>query len=195
MVAQLFAARTAREPLWSFERELALSPDGSAAEPAILSVKLPEAEGIYDLRIVIHRRALQNRLGWKQTVDERKLQFVVLAKERPRPANAAPLPAVADTLFEIDPASPPWWERLDERSDPGFASRSARQWRRGAVAAFAGFVDSAWPRRSRAERQLGSISAADRAGPASRTSSKWSIRPTRRRPWASALSSRMPRAT
>ncbi len=83
LVAQLFAVRTTRDPLWSFDRELTLAPDGSAAEAAILPVKLPEAEGIYDLRIVIHRRALQNRLGWKQTVDERKLQFVVLAKTRP----------------------------------------------------------------------------------------------------------------
>ncbi|HVU89030.1 MAG TPA: family 10 glycosylhydrolase [Pirellulales bacterium] len=119
MVAQLFAARTARDPLWSFERELPLTPDGSATEPAVLPVKLPEAEGIYDLRIVIHRRALQNRLGWKQTVDERKLQFVVLAKERPRPAGAAPLPAVADTLFEIDPANPAWWERWTNVPIPG----------------------------------------------------------------------------
>ncbi|HEY4310625.1 MAG TPA: family 10 glycosylhydrolase [Pirellulales bacterium] len=112
MVAQLFGARTSREPLWSNEREITLTPDGSASEPTILSVKMPEAEGVYDLRIVMHRRALQNRLGWKQTVDERKVQVVVLAKERPVPAGAAPLPAVADTLFELDPASPPWWERL-----------------------------------------------------------------------------------
>ena len=68
---------------------------------------------------MIHRRALQNRLGWKQTVDERKVQLVVLGKERPVPAGAAPLPAVADTLFEMDPASPPWWERLANVPLPG----------------------------------------------------------------------------
>ena len=112
LVAQLFAARTSRDPLWGNERELNLTADGFATEPAILPVKLPEAEGVYDLRIAIHRRALQNRLGWKQTVEERKLQLIVLAAKRPQPAGAAPFPVVAETLFELDPASPRWWERL-----------------------------------------------------------------------------------
>ncbi len=50
LVAQLFAARTSRDPLWGNERELNLTADGFATEPAILPVKLPEAEGVYDLR-------------------------------------------------------------------------------------------------------------------------------------------------
>lgn len=112
LVAQLFPARTSRDPVWSAERELPLSADGSAIEPAILAVKLPEVEGVYDLHVAVHRRALQNRLGWKQTVETRKVQFVALAKERPAPPTAATLPAVGETLFEMDPASPPWWEKL-----------------------------------------------------------------------------------
>jgi hypothetical protein len=112
LVSQLFAARTSRDPLWVNERELSLTADGCATEPTILSVKLPDSEGVYDLRIAVHRRALQNRLGWKQTVEERKVQVVVLAASQPQPAGAAPFPAVAETLFELDPASPPWWERL-----------------------------------------------------------------------------------
>jgi hypothetical protein len=111
LVAQLFPARSTRDPVWSAEQELTLSPEGTAAEPAVLAVKLPESEGVYDLRLTLHRRALQNRLGWKQTVEERKVQLLVLEAKRPIPGGAAPLPAVAETLFEMDPASPSWWER------------------------------------------------------------------------------------
>ncbi|MBI2826728.1 MAG: hypothetical protein HYX69_18810 [Planctomycetia bacterium] len=112
LVVQLFAARSTRDPLWSNERELGLTADGQAAEPVRLDVKLPEAEGVYDLRITVHRRALPNRLGWKQAIEERKVQLVVLDSRPVVAAGAAPLPVVAETLFELDPANPRWWERL-----------------------------------------------------------------------------------
>ena len=112
LVAQLFAVRTTRDVLWSSEREITLSPDGMASEPTILTVKLPDIEGIYDLRIALHRRALQNRLGWKQSIEERKVQLVVLGGERPVHAGAVPLSTVAETVYEFDPASPRWWDAL-----------------------------------------------------------------------------------
>jgi len=119
LVSQLFAARTSKDPLWSNEREIDLTAEGLATDPITLPVRLPPIEGVYDLRITVHRRALPNRLGWKQTVEERKVQLVVLGSRRPVVEGAAPLPAVAETLFELDPASPRWWERLNVPAIPG----------------------------------------------------------------------------
>ena len=146
----MFAARTSKDPLWTNEREVDLTADGFATDPIILPVRLPATEGVYDLRITVHRRALPNRLGWKQTVDERKVQFVVLAPRRPVAEGAAPLPAVAETLFELDPASPRWWERLERAGHPRPAPRPAGKWRRRAVATSAGPIDSTGTRRPRA---------------------------------------------
>ena len=126
-----------REPVWSGEQELTLTSDGTATEPAVLAVKLPDLEGVYDLRLTLHRRALQNRLGWKQTVEERKVQLVVLEAKRPIASGAAPLPAVAETFFEMDPASPRWWRRLGNvPSIPGLrhgplGNGDAKPWQHG----------------------------------------------------------------
>lgn len=119
LVSQLFVARSSRDPLWSNEREVDLTAEGFSNDPIVLPVRLPATEGVYDLRITVHRRALPNRLGWKQTVDERKVQLVVLGSRRPLTDGAAPLPAVAETLFELDPANPRWWERLNVPAMPG----------------------------------------------------------------------------
>jgi hypothetical protein len=121
LVSQLFAARTSRDPLWSNEREVDLTADGFATDKIVLPVRLPATEGVYDLKITVHRRALPNRLGWKQTVDERKVQLVVIGARRPLADGAAPLPAVAETLFELDPANPRWWERWNVPAIPGLS--------------------------------------------------------------------------
>jgi hypothetical protein len=95
---------------WSEEREL-IVPEPPAEMPVTpLSLRLPDQEGVYDLILVATRRGLQDRLGLRNSVDERKIQLVVCSPTPPA-ADAQNSPPL-EMLIEIDPANPAWWERL-----------------------------------------------------------------------------------
>ncbi|HEX4130831.1 MAG TPA: family 10 glycosylhydrolase, partial [Pirellulales bacterium] len=106
--ARLLAARSDR-PVWNDDREIFLGDMLETQPPVSFAVALPEAEGVYDLVLTASRKALSDRLGLRSMVEERRVQLVVVAADRPE------LPATAPTfevLVEIDPANPRWWERL-----------------------------------------------------------------------------------
>ncbi|MEX2121933.1 MAG: family 10 glycosylhydrolase [Pirellulales bacterium] len=94
--------------LWSQEEDISLDADGSADAVGV-RLALPEAEGVYDLLIAACRGGLPNRLGLRQVVEQRKVQVVVLSGQKPRARETVP---PMQTLVELDPAKPAWWERF-----------------------------------------------------------------------------------
>lgn len=107
LVCELRPAR-ADEVLWKQELDWTAPESGSSGDASDVEVTLPADEGVYDLVITARRRSLQ-RLGFKQTVTERRVQLVVIDPA----AAAAPETAEAPVLLEeIDPSGPRWWERL-----------------------------------------------------------------------------------
>jgi len=123
--AQLTSARGGREVFWTFDHDVVMPAESGETEPLAMPVKLPDVEGVFDLKITAQRRGLGKGLNWKPTVEERKVQLVAIARQRP--ANAPTAAAIGngaaatgsplDTVVcEIDPASPPWWERLGNAS-------------------------------------------------------------------------------
>ncbi|MBX7072647.1 MAG: family 10 glycosylhydrolase [Pirellulales bacterium] len=102
--AQLRDANTGRA-VWSEEpaEPLADSADFSVA------MKLPTAEGVYNLELELIPRRGPLALGLKPLAT-RRAQIVVLAKQ-PR-LNSADGRRPLDLVLEIDPAKPHWWDRL-----------------------------------------------------------------------------------
>lgn len=108
---QLVAGRGSSE-LWSAEHTIVAGD--STTVP--LSVRLPAAEGVYDVVITATPGGLirwpqpgRTGLGLRQPVAERKIQLVVLGP------NALPTSPAGEPLarvVEIDPANPTWWERF-----------------------------------------------------------------------------------
>lgn len=107
---QLRAARGGQE-IWSDERNVA------AGDPAPLPIEVPLAkcsEGAYELAITASHASkiawppLRPSLGLRPPLAERIVQFLVLDSKPP----AAKGPGQLETVVEIDPASPGWWERL-----------------------------------------------------------------------------------
>jgi len=79
------------------------------ATPIQIDRRLPAREGVYDLVVNASRRS-KFRL-W-QTVAERKVQLVVLARDaRDRTRSSAAKPPT-HVLHEIDPTSSTWWDNL-----------------------------------------------------------------------------------
>jgi hypothetical protein len=79
---------------------------GDEGTSTSITIRVPEAEGVYDLSIA----ALPSRitLGLQKPVAERKIQFVVVD---PR-ASAATGEAPTAPVVEINPANSRWWERF-----------------------------------------------------------------------------------
>jgi hypothetical protein len=93
------------ESLWSQGTDVTVGESPSLGEVP-LAVELPEAEGVYNLNLVLTTRG---RLGLRQEVAARKVQLLVLAAAPP-PSPELDLPPTLVT--EIDPARPGWWKRL-----------------------------------------------------------------------------------
>ena len=108
---QLRPARGGQE-LWSDERTVA------AGDPAPVAIEVPLAkcsEGAYELAITASHAGkiawppLRPQLGFRSVLAERIVEFLVLHSKPPVPARAE---GQLETVVEIDPASPGWWERL-----------------------------------------------------------------------------------
>ena len=89
--------------------------------PIAMNVELPHDEGVYDLVVSVEQvpsvrlgRVGSLPLGLKQTVAQRKLQLLVLSKEAPQRSAEEP---VLQTVAEIDPVNPKWWERLAKSAE------------------------------------------------------------------------------
>lgn len=79
---------------------------GDEGTASSISVKVPDAEGVYDLAITaLHPRV---RLRLKKPVAERKIQLVVLDKRPQSEPGQGPVSRVV----EINPMNPRWWERF-----------------------------------------------------------------------------------
>jgi hypothetical protein len=106
--AQLTGAREQRE-LWSMQYDVR----AGQVEAIPLEVPLPEEEGVYDLTLTATETAswthpVRPALHWKRSLADRRVQVLVLSRQRP-PAKA--LHELAQVL-EIDPANPHWWEKV-----------------------------------------------------------------------------------
>lgn len=108
--ARVVEGRTGRV-VWNDTVELTAPAGTSPWATAPLSLAAPSAEGVYDLVVELSRANLPTRLGFKQVDLERRVQFVVVAPAvEPRAVYPAGGPQL-DTLTEIDPTSPAWWDR------------------------------------------------------------------------------------
>lgn len=93
--------------LWSGDFEAVSNEPGSPGKPYSLTLKLPDAEGVYDLTFTAAGAKQRQRLPWKKPIVERKVQLVVVDSKPPAVETAA-----LGKLTEIDPVNPHWWERL-----------------------------------------------------------------------------------
>jgi hypothetical protein len=106
MTARLLAARNNRS-LWANEQEIVVPEGGLPTVP--WSLVVPEQEGVYEILLSANRRTLQERLGLRPSVEERRIQLVVVSPDRLPPPLAT---AAWEQLLEIDPANPTWPQRL-----------------------------------------------------------------------------------
>ncbi len=104
--AALGLART-EESTWSEEHEVKLD-EPNVAKPIHLSVPLPEQEGVYDLRLSLYPKRLTSSIVRGKAIATRKVQLVVVSPVKQAGAAAGGWQSV----FEIDPANPKWWERM-----------------------------------------------------------------------------------
>jgi len=99
-----------------------------------LEIPLPNEEGVYELVIkAAGSKGLRlpqggrMPLGWKQTVAERKLQFLVI--QRTSPAMSAGIHHELGEVVQIDPANPKWWERFAKLPQMPQMPRLQRLWK------------------------------------------------------------------
>lgn len=126
--------------VWNHNQRLPVPVEGPAT--ATIRIPLPRQEGVYDIRLSITRPpGFRQRFlpgGVIPTLAERTFQVVVLEPNPPLPASDA----TWQSVLEIDPASPRWWERLPEwtRIDriPGLARRPLGSQRSVAVPSLIG---------------------------------------------------------
>ncbi len=96
--------------LWSKRQSVTLDPAGTAGSVP-LEFDLPEEEGAYDLHIEALESNLGARIGLKQTIAKRKLQFLVFDSRR-RFQNAAQSPAAWNEVLAVDLTSADFWSSL-----------------------------------------------------------------------------------
>jgi hypothetical protein len=109
LAAALEPARS-DEQLWNKDLEVRVDSSGRAAATAV-SVPLPAAEGVYDVRLFLYPKRLTTTLVRGKPLASRTVQVIVLA-----PVKTIDRQSVAwDNVFDFDPASPKWWERMAPR--------------------------------------------------------------------------------
>lgn len=114
--ASIVVARQTKE-LWTDAADLAAPADDAAWPRVPLAVRVPDDEGVYDLKLELAPQRLGGRLYAAEPLERRSVQFVVLSPQPPaRPSLAAAPPA--ELLEEIDPTSPGWWERVKSATLP-----------------------------------------------------------------------------
>jgi hypothetical protein len=122
-----------KERLWVQEFDATTPDEDTLADSKSLEVKLPEAEGVYDLTIAVIDARLSERVPWKKPLAERKMQLVVVSEERPVAPSG---PSQMTKLLEIDPASSRWYEGLTstikllpaQRKGVTLGSGDAKRW-------------------------------------------------------------------
>lgn len=98
---------TNKTDAWQQEQQAQLDEEGSAPGIAF-SLTAPEHEGVYDIELQVSR---QRGLGlWQPLSGGRRVQFLVLSRDPRLPDSTTELPV--ETVVDIDPARPSWWQRL-----------------------------------------------------------------------------------
>ncbi len=117
--ARLLRAHTDTE-LWTDERELRVSADGTLPPVGPLEVEIPSSEGVYDLVVELTPWRFPTPFRRAKPVVVRRLQLVVIESRRDDADETPWRPRL-----EIDPANPGWWDRLKQLSQlkliPAFA--------------------------------------------------------------------------
>jgi len=93
---------------WSQNRDRVTGTDDQPADPIVVETHVPKKEGVYELRIRARQQGLRLRLKLQPIIAERSVQFVVIDPEGQRAKSSRPF----ETVVEIDPTHPRWWERL-----------------------------------------------------------------------------------
>jgi len=97
------------ETLWNIDERLDVPVAGAAK--ATINVPLPREEGVYTVRVAATRPSgFRERFfpGAASSLAERSFEIVVLDSRPPREAQ----PGKWETVLEIDPSNPRWWDRL-----------------------------------------------------------------------------------
>jgi len=81
---------------------------GAEGTDTAITLKVPDAEGAYDLLITAVPSSRFRRLRMAKTLAERKIQFVVLDTQAP-PENSN---VTLARIVEINPVNPRWWDRF-----------------------------------------------------------------------------------
>lgn len=110
LTATLARARE-EQTLWSEQYELRGEPGGGSSKLR-LTVRLPEEEGAYDIKLALYPRRLTGPLIRGKPLAARKVQVVVVAPLEPVPPDAG----TWQSVWQIDPATPRWWERMPRLS-------------------------------------------------------------------------------
>ncbi|MBL8826540.1 MAG: family 10 glycosylhydrolase [Planctomycetaceae bacterium] len=97
--------------VWSDDREWTAPAEGAAQTPLTLAVTMPQQEGVYDLVLQASRRTITDRIGLRNATEERRVQLIVVAPQKPV-LRSEPQPPTFDVLAEIDPAQAAWWDRF-----------------------------------------------------------------------------------
>ncbi|HEX2475592.1 MAG TPA: hypothetical protein VHK01_12645 [Lacipirellulaceae bacterium] len=124
-----------KEILWQADQRLAVPIDGPAR--MVLTVPLQQAEGVYEVRVVASRPSgFRKRFqlpGTSTLLAEERFQVVVLNSHRESDAQTAEW----ESVLEIDPTSPRWWDRLPTwtqfRGIPGLKPGPLGSIRAGAI--------------------------------------------------------------
>ena len=111
--------------VWNNDQKLPVPVNGPVV--ATLHVPLPSDEGVYQFHVAVLRPSgFRDRFfpgGTSKPLVERTFQVVVLSPTRTPPAADGHW----QTVLDIDPANPRWWERLPEwtqvRRIPGLSRR------------------------------------------------------------------------
>lgn len=100
------------------EQKMGVSDVSLTAGKTAVKLTAPEAEGVYNLRLVVGPPSrIKQRLRLAQPIAERTVQFVVLAAKSPQ-TSGDPL---TTKVVEINPMNSRWWERLTSLPTiPGF---------------------------------------------------------------------------
>ena len=106
-VMRLYSARS-REMIWEQVQTLRSDALGRLAAWGRCLAKIPEVEGVYDLRIALSNRRLSSPLSGDKPIAKRQLQLVVVASGTPARTEEEPRRLILD----LDPTQKNWWERL-----------------------------------------------------------------------------------
>ena len=106
-VMRLYAARS-REMIWEQAQTLRADARGKLSAWERCLAKIPDGEGVYDLRISLSNRRLTSPLSGDKPIAKRQLQLVVVASGTQAVTEEEPRRLVLD----LDPTQKNWWERL-----------------------------------------------------------------------------------